>query len=187
MSRVWLAGVALAAALAVFTGVGPAVAAPPPVAPVTKKAPAPSLSLSRAIPGERVTVTGRLPAKGARVVRVEQRRSGVWTRVAKTTSAKSGAYTARFRVARAGKVRVVAPKRKKLKAVTSAGTPLRIAAQSGTLEGPGEVFRYRTASYSASFVPARPGRAVVLQVLRGEAWVVVESGVQDASGAPPSL
>lgn len=188
MSRVWLIGVVVGMVVLGGPGVAapgvaePGVAVPGAAAPAAKKIAAPTVAPARVIAGERVLVSGRLPGKGKRTVRVEQRRSGSWVRVAKTTSKMSGAFKVRFAVAQPGKVRVVAPRVKKLAAVTSRATPLGVDVQSGDLSGPEWAYRWRPAAYSLSFSPARPGRAVRLEQFVEDAWVVVDAGVQDAAG-----
>ncbi len=142
-----------------------------------KPAKAPALSPGTAITGEPVVVTGRLKVDRKTKVQLQRRGAKAWAKVAGARAAKGGKY--RFKVtapAAAATYRVVAGKHR------SKTRTLRVAAQSARLTMSTPVAGQADGTAVASFVPARAGRPVSLQLQDGAGWRDVASAAQSSAG-----
>lgn len=121
-----------------------------------------------------------------------QRRTntGRWQKVASTRSGKKGTFTARFNARRGLVLRSFAPATRGARATRSTPHTLDVVRQRGTLSAippiadPGLVPTVPAAAAQvlATFTPALPGEAVILQSNTPSGWVTVATGEQNLSG-----
>ncbi len=154
-------------------------------------APARSLSVSstRPIAGERVTVTVNLPGSFARPLRLQAKaKDGRWRAVATKTSDRSANARFAYRVpSRATtSLRVVAPAtrhrgvrhpKRTSRVVTVRTQPQSVRIQIPAATSAGAAFRAVVVA-----TPARAGRAVVVQRHAGTRWTTVATARQGAGG-----
>ncbi len=162
------------------------------VAPPAAAAQAGSLAVSPSEPmgNEQVRLDGALPPRSRPVVLQRRSTDGSWAALSSATSRADGSFTftvtAPPQVGRTVVYRVAAP-RVRLGGTThpAVETPpqqITTVRQSGALDvpasaAPGEVFEA-----TATFLPAREGRPVVLQKRIGTQWSRVSAGAQAADG-----
>lgn len=144
-----------------------------------------------AIAGERVELSGALPPKAARTVKLQRRvDEGTWTTLGSTTSDGKGRFTFVGGVPKdaTGTVefRVTAPKARvsgtPQPAVQTPTVAFTIVQQAASIHGPHRVIRNDGFDVEALFYPARPGRRVLLQSRSGTTWTTVARSAQDAQG-----
>ena len=140
---------------------------------------------------EQVKLEGWLPPARARTVRLERKiGDSTWRLVRSLQSSTSGAFTFNdYAPASSGvdvSYRVSAPSASlggtSYPAVQTPTRTLRVVAQQSSLDAPTRVLRGSSYAVRASFHPARPGRAVVLQRRSGSSWVQAAIGAQAANG-----
>lgn len=170
----------LAALLAAGVGVGPADAR-------VVHRPAPRSSVAHPIGGERFTLAGSLGRSTARPVLLQRKVGKRWVKVRRATIPASGRY--RFTVTQAaGRLswRAVA----RLKRAHGKSYPRRVskvrtltkAIQSGSLTGTHTVRAGSRIALTATFSPARRGRAVEFQIDAGSGWRTLARGTQGPAG-----
>lgn len=158
---------------------GPA-AAPAPVLRGAAAPEAPGTS-ARVAPGEPVVISGKGPRR-ARVLL--QRRTGrTWVVSMRQRTDAGGRYAFRFKApATTTTYRVKAATGRwvsKPRTIMVTPAPPR---PSGTLSAPRFTDPGLTVPVTATFTPARPGRAVTLQAQSGDTWSTIATRTEDARG-----
>jgi alpha-tubulin suppressor-like RCC1 family protein len=146
------------------------------------------LTPSTAITAESVAAAGKLPGVSSRLVQVQLRSKNSWVTLAQTTTSSTGSYATSFPAPAIGSyaVRALAQQVRtsgKLhgQVVTDAKT-LRVVAQTVSLSLPKTLVQAAAVTATAKFAPARPGRAVALQVLESGVWTPLATGSQSSNG-----
>ncbi len=145
------------------------------------------VSPTKGIAGETVQFTGDLPPKKARKIVLQRKSGSKWVKVKTAKTTKAGKFTIETKV-RSGSTtyRVYAPAAKiggkKVKAAATSAKKVTTQAQSGTLKLPTSAYKGEQFEATATFKPARKGRAVELQSKSGSKWVKVATGKQDSNG-----
>ena len=145
-------------------------------------------SPTRAIAGESVSLTGRLPQRLARAVVLQRKRGYSWVTVDRRRTTYTGrfAFTTRTRPTTTT-YRVLAPRiedrpthLRQRADTTPHGDHARPAGDAGAAGGD---VRPPDTVATATFLPARPGRAAQLQWRNGSTpWTNVDSGAENAAG-----
>jgi hypothetical protein len=140
------------------------------------------------IPGETFTVSDSLVGKKrARPVVLQRQNAKRWVSVATGKTSSAGVFSlATSTTASSVKLRVVAKKtrikKKTYRAVVTKAVTVTTVSQSGTLSMPASGIVGSGLVASLNFSPARPGRAVRVEMLVGGTWQQVGTGAQDADG-----
>ncbi len=181
---------AAAVVTALVAGLLPGLVGPAAADVVVVERPVPTRT--RPISGELVTFRGAVPPRASRPVRLQQRQGDRWVRVASGRTGDSGRYALTTRVialrgSTVVRYRVVAPRARvagTLRPTVVSRT--RIVAPQGQTAGlrvdPSSSTAPADVTLTATFTPARRGRAVVFQERRGGAWATLAVGAQGRSG-----
>ena len=152
--------------------------APPPAGAATT-----SLSARPAVAGERLVLTGSVPATRARPVTLQRRAAARWVRVAGARTTARGAFRLVVRqpsVATA--YRVLAPAVAGRRATVSRAVRAVPVVQRVTLTTTGPLEVRSPLAVHAVFAPARPGRPWRVERRVDGRWQVVAAGTQPRSG-----
>lgn len=175
------------AGLALLTGV--LAAAPAQAVPV-----AGSLTASPAgpvVPGEAVTLSGRLVPALVRPVRLQSRLgSAPWRTLTTGRSTATGRFTLRATVSgdpgQTVRYRVLAPATRvagrTYPARTTPSVSSPIVIPNGAIATPRLAVEHGKVAIATEFAPARKGRRVTVQAWDGDSWTAVGHGVENARG-----
>ena len=161
--------------------------ASPGLAARTSTAGSLAASPARAIAGEHVALTGKVPPYRARSVVLQREKGRSWVKVETQRSSASGrfAFTIRAR-STTTTYRVLAPKARiaghTYAAVETAPRTVTTVRQKATLALPGVALVGQAVTATATIQPARPGRTVQLERKNGSVWTVDATGAEKASG-----
>ncbi|MCW2761736.1 MAG: TolB-like protein [Marmoricola sp.] len=156
-------------------------------APAATAAAVATLSVRNPAPvvGETSVLSGKLPTRFARVVKVQYRAGSAWRDAVNLRTTAAGVFTWSTKAAGTRTYRAYAPtakyKRKKYQVAVSPGRAVVAVAQSGSLTNASPAGA-SSAALTATFRPARSGRQVLLQARVGTAWTQVAKAAQSSAG-----
>jgi glucose/arabinose dehydrogenase len=157
------------------------------IAATTVSAPRPTLSPTRAHPGETVTVLGSIGTRFARSVVLQRKVGTTWTNTIRKNTNSSGAYRFTFdappqktyyRVA-AGPVTY---KKKRYATRVTPHVNVTVLARSVSMPLPKTALAGVPPTVVATAVPARSGREMFLERRVGSTWKTVGTGTQGSTG-----
>ncbi len=157
------------------------------MAPAAQAAPSTTISPSGPMRSERFNFSDRFTTGFARPVTLQQKQGKVWRTISSGTTAANGGF--RFTTstnAASVTLRGFSPrtsyKGRVYGQVGTAPVTVRTVTQTAILSVPRSATAGRTMTATAVSSPARAGRGVALQQLRGKSWTTIASGKVGANG-----